>query len=67
MSERIDQDYETSTLDRERWTAVILGALHAMRRASETGLARHIGGVDSVPPPGIASRSSDAPPPPPSK
>lgn len=64
MSERIDQDYETSTLDRERWIAAILGALHAMRRASERGLARHARPADGAASPAITSRSSDAPPPP---
>jgi hypothetical protein len=41
MSKRIEQDFETSLIEYERWKSAILNALHEMRCASVDGLNRH--------------------------
>ena len=56
MDKKIEEDFETSTIERERWKAAILSALQAMRRASETGLCRHLASREGQ------ERSSSIPP-----
>lgn len=41
MDDPSNKSFETSMIERERWTAAILTALHEMRCASADGLSRH--------------------------